>query len=390
METNNRTITFIYSDSSEKQMFEIIGAEAIKRGYKIKYTTNKFAKCDIGFYCQHINHPENSKFSIIMLHDITQQYLNWPDIWFNEPWNKYDIGFLPSLKWEKNWLESSEKFYTRPRIGCFIAGWPKADPYIELDLNKQKEHYKKKFGLDLDKPTILYAPAWENDNKEDDFVQSMLRLDVNVLIKQAPFDRKKYRKIVENIEKMEKQHKGIDKVTILSRETNIIEAIIACDILVSEESSTMSEAVMMGKPAVSVSNWLIPDTKPSRFPSSEYDFVTKTTKENLTYTIDEMIKNYEYHVNRAVGFSKEYFGQKRNSSKTIMDILDSVLKNGDSSMKLTPKSDVPPTKEELFAFKKVQKKRLFLDKFIFPNRFLTFLYKTLSNLKGLITREKKN
>ena len=92
-----KEITFIYSDAVEMQVYEMIEAEAKKRGYKTRLTDDKFAHCEIGWYCQHINFPQYSKFSVIMLHDITQQYGNWPDIWLREPWNKYDIGFLPNI-----------------------------------------------------------------------------------------------------------------------------------------------------------------------------------------------------------------------------------------------------------------------------------------------------
>ena len=112
-----KDITFIYIDPAERAMMEPIAEEAKMRGYSVKLTSDKFAKCEIGVYCEHVNFPEYSKFSVIMLHDITQQYLNWPDIWFMEPWNKYDIGILPSNQWEENWNRSSQWFYANPRNG---------------------------------------------------------------------------------------------------------------------------------------------------------------------------------------------------------------------------------------------------------------------------------
>ena len=82
----SKDLTLIYSDCAEKSIFKPIAEEAEKRGYKVTLTDDKFAKCEIGFYCQHVNFPQFSKFSVIMLHDIIQQYGNWPDIWLREPW----------------------------------------------------------------------------------------------------------------------------------------------------------------------------------------------------------------------------------------------------------------------------------------------------------------
>lgn len=325
-----KDITFIYYDGAEKAQFDQIAKEAIKRGYSIKFTQNKFEKCEIGFYCQHDNFPQYSKFSVIMLHDIIQQYSNWPDIWFREPWNKYDIGILPSKQWVDNWNKCSQYYYTNPRIGVFEIGWPKADVIRNYSKEERIEFYKK-FNMDINKKTILYAPAWENDNKQDDFVQAMLKLDVNILIKQAPWSSPNWLEarpdIYENVVNMKKLHENIPTVTILDDQLNIFDAIAASDILVSEESSTMCEATMMGIPAVSVSNWLIPDQIPSRHPKCDYDFVTKTTKEELSNCICTIINNYEKYKKETEEFSKNNFSNVGNTSKMIVDIIDDIIGN---------------------------------------------------------------
>lgn len=378
MKKKDRTITFIYCDGVQKMVFELISKKAIEHGYNVKFSSNKFEKCDIGFYCEHINHPENSRFSIVMLHDITQQYSNWPDIWFREPWNKYDIGFLPSDKWKDNWLAASDKFYARPSKGCYVVGWPKADSFIGTDLKEKQLFYKKQFGLDLKKKTILYAPSWENDGKQDDFVKSMMRLDVNILIKQAPWDKKSYPHIVRNIDEMKALHQNLPGVVILDTRTNIMEAICACDVLVSEESSTMLEAIMLGKPAVSVSDWLIPDTTPKRYPSDTYEFVVKTTKDNLTITIDEILNNYSFYADNTKKFSSLYFGNNNNTCDKIIAIIDKVLElNKPTDEAIVPNDNVPLSEERLIAFKKEQKRRIKTDKaarFFVGRLYLRFLY----------------
>ena len=50
-----KDLTLICSDSAEQQLFKPIKEEAEKRGYKVTLTDDKFARCEIGFYCQHIN-----------------------------------------------------------------------------------------------------------------------------------------------------------------------------------------------------------------------------------------------------------------------------------------------------------------------------------------------
>ena len=134
-----KDITFIYTSTSQKSQFIPIAEEAEKRGYHTTITDNVFAKSEIAFYCDHVNFPKQSKLSFILLHDIIQQYSNWPDIWFNEPWNCYDFGILPSNQWVENWNKSSQWFYARPRVAMFKIGWPKADNILKNIKQKSKK-----------------------------------------------------------------------------------------------------------------------------------------------------------------------------------------------------------------------------------------------------------
>lgn len=320
-----KEITFVYEDSAQVSMYQPIAEEAQKRGYTTKMTKNMLAKCEIGFYCHHINYPQYSKFSVVMLHDIIQQYSNWPNIWFREPWHKYDIGILPSKQWVDNWNACSQYFYANPRKGTYLVGWPKADVINGIMGSSNKNDFYQEHGLDITKKTVLYAPAWENDNKQDDFVQAMMILDVNILVKQAPWDEEKWPQIVENVRNMENLHRSNKRVCILSPETNIFEAIAVSDLLISEESSTMCEALMMGIPAVSVSDWLIPDTKPSRFPKCDYDFVIKTQKNLLSDCVKNIIEEYDTYKKLAEDFAQKNFSNIGKSSRIIMDIIDDVI-----------------------------------------------------------------
>lgn len=317
-----KSITFIYMDSAEKAMFSPLFEEAKKRGYQVKMTKNKFEKCEIGFYCQHTNFPQYSKFSVIMLHDIIQKYSMWPDIWVQEPWNKYDIGILPSNQWEENWNQASQWFYARPKRGMYKVGWPKADSVATIQKQSYKETFFAEYKMDLNKRTVLYAPSWENDRKQDDFVKAMLPLGVNILIKQADADPKVYPQLAKDIKEMQELHKDTEGVTILPPSTNIFNAIAVSDILVSEESSTMAEATMMGVPAVSVSDWLIPDVVPSRYPECNYDFVTMTKKDELQQCVAQILENYDEVQKQTMIASNNNFSNVGQTSTMILDIID--------------------------------------------------------------------
>lgn len=346
-----KEITFIYSDKIEYQIYTPISKEAEKRGYSVKMSMNPLERCEIGFYCQHNNFPQFSKFSIIMLHDIIQGYGRWPDIWFNEPWNQYDLGFLPGNQWKNMWEASSKYFYARPKKKVYEVGWPKADILKDIDDDKI-QLLKVKYGLNLSLKTVLYAPAWENDGKQAEFIEAVRDKKINILIKQFPWEEDISPEIYKNMMEMYTLYQEDTRIIQLLPSENILNAISVSDILVSEESSTMCEAVMLGIPAVSVSDWLIPDTVPSRYPSVDYNFVIKTTKNFLPDTIDKILNSYSSYKREAVEYSRNNFKNIGNTSPIIMDIVDSYMNN------------LMPEDTENLALSPAKKERLTLMNFI--------------------------
>lgn len=219
-----KEITFFYTDKGEYYNLEPIEKEAIKRGYKTKFTNIIDEKAEIGVYCQHLCYPENSKFSLILLHDMAQGHNRWPDIWNAERWNGFDIGILPGVEWKERWLECSALSHTLPKKGAFMFGYPKSDYVGRYDIKDRAKHLKEQFGLKYDY-TVLYAPSWENDFKEDDFVRALASLNINLLIKQAHWP-KQYQFVIDDIEQMRQMHEGkYDNLYYIEPEESILVAL---------------------------------------------------------------------------------------------------------------------------------------------------------------------
>ena len=87
----------------------------------------------------------------------------------------------------------------------------------------------------------------------------------------------------------------------------------------------MCEAAMMEIPAVSVSDWLIPDTTPSRFPKCDYDFVTLTKKNELSKCVQHMVDHYDAYKSDVEKFARNNFANVGRASEMIIDILDDVV-----------------------------------------------------------------
>lgn len=320
-----KEITFFATDRGEEYNLYPILEEAKRRGYEVCMTSNLDEKAEIGVYCQHVGEPQNAKFSLVLLHDMAQGHLRWPNMWAVERWNAYDIGILPGVGWKERWQRCAFQYYLNPRCGAYMLGYPKSSQIFSRELQERVEELKKSMNLKFD-VTVLYAPSWENDGKEDDFVRALASLPVNLLVKQAWYSEESlvmqvFYDTVQDIKKMRELHEGkYDNLHYIEPEESILVALKMCDLVVSDESSVMIEGMMFGKPSLAVEDWLVPDTIPKRFASIPYDDVYKCKKAQLRQAVEELI---------ASGLGGEEFAEKSesffvNKEYVNRDILDAI------------------------------------------------------------------
>lgn len=316
------TMTFFYTDNCERQALEPIAIEAKKRGIEVRFSTDSKEFAEIGVYCEHACTP-NADFSVILLHDLAQRHDIWPHFWHHEPWNKFDIGCVPGQAWVERWQHQADFPVTRPRLGVFDVGWPKADLVF-----KDKAHFaeeaaklRQTLGLKYEK-SVLYAPSWENHGKQDEFVQAFKDLPVNVLLKQAPWSNS-YPQVLEDIRQMNELHRGCaENVHIIDVEVSIMYCLNLADLLVSDESSVLAEALLLDVPGVAVTDWLIPDTIPPRLASVPYDYVTKTTKAQMRQVVEEILTAPEATRTKTRQDRDHQFSHLGESSVRVMDIIE--------------------------------------------------------------------
>ena len=81
-----------------------------------------------------------------------------------------------------------------------------------------------------------------------------------------------------------------NNVEILDPKTDIFDVMAHCDVLVSEESSTLIEAAMVGVVPLDVTDWKIPDTTPARLPNVPYDFINKIPESELKIELQKLME----------------------------------------------------------------------------------------------------
>ncbi|MDE5966676.1 MAG: CDP-glycerol glycerophosphotransferase family protein [Lachnospiraceae bacterium] len=319
-----KEITLFYTDKGEYYNLKPIADKAALRGYTVAFTDNLTEEAEIGIYCQHTAMIEsvNAKFSLILLHDMAQGHNRWPNIWYGEPWNRFDIGIVPGKTWADRWSQCACDIYANPRCGTFALGYPKSDLTESLETKERARLLSGKFHLKYDF-SVLYAPSWENNEKEDDFIRACASLKVNLLIKQckwpAAFDH-----INKNNDEMRALHEGrFDNVYYIEPEESIMTALELCDMVVSDESSVMAEAAMFGKPSLAVTDWLIPDTVPIRYACCPMEYVLKCRKVELREYV-EMLSSHTISKAQIDDIIQKGQHEFANKGSCCDDILDAI------------------------------------------------------------------
>ncbi len=360
-----KELSLYYSNPVERQTAAPIAAEAERRGYQVTMTEDPFLKSEIGVYCSHDCFPRNSRLSLVMLHDMGQGQLHWPNMWRFESWNDFDAGILPGDVWAERWQQSTGHPFAHPRLGVFKLGWPKSDSIFAQDnnvLSDAAEALRRQLNLQHD-ISILYAPAWENDNKQDDFVRALIDMPVNLLLKQYPWTDE-WPDMVANVAAANAIHRGIaPNVHVLEPNVSIMHAIELGDVMVSEESSCLIEAQLKGRPAISVSDWLVPDTHPPRLPAAPFEFLIRTEKSKLGQTVAEVVDHLTTYKTAAAKHRDENFYNLGQSSARIMDLIDALADEHElPATSLSPRHEPKPVTVN-DQFKKYLRKGIYTTKY---------------------------
>ena len=338
-----KEITFFYLNEVEKWATENIFNEASEQGYKVKYSKNLKEKCEIGFYPQDKYVKPNSKLSVVMLHGMDQGRVHWPNHWSNEPWNKYDIGFLPGESWSKRWHECSWDPFAHTRKGVYEVGWPKSDKIFEDSFSNTMTSLKDDFKLKYRK-SILYAPSFESNNQQIEIGKIFKDLEVNLLIKHwlTDEDSADFNYLKKNIDEANKYLKtNIPNAFILNPHLDFMKCLALSDILITDESSVLYEGFLFNVPTISVSDFVMRThgSKPARLVQPSKECYRVVPKSNLLMVVNEILDNKQHVFNEINEKKKYHYSNLGKSSKIIMSILTDIISDNiyENNFKLKPK-----------------------------------------------------
>lgn len=134
-----------------------------------------------------------------------------------------------------------------------VTGNPKYDFFQKLNKDESKMHIKKRFGLSFEKIILVGMSRWHKDDEIwlSDLIKFCNENKFGIIIKIHPAYK------ITNHEESELKIKFIKKSCkncnfLITYDENIYELISACDILVTEFSTVGIEAILIGRPTITI------------------------------------------------------------------------------------------------------------------------------------------
>lgn len=160
---------------------------------------------------------------------------------------EYALNLLPGLKEE----EEYRKMGILNQMGYEVIGYPKADRVFAGKLDKKEE--RKKYDLDPEKATVLYAPTWNDHSGNTSIPKFGLEVlgqvpnEINLVVKLHPntlkYDKKHYPRLREIADKKE-------NIIFIDYAPDVIPVMAMADLMIGDISAVTHEFIAFQRPLV--------------------------------------------------------------------------------------------------------------------------------------------
>lgn len=321
-------VAFVVNKTKHYQAIKSIADEARERGHTVNVTSDTCFESDIVFFVSSGAYTESisTNLSIIMFNGIDEGYTKYK--WESSNWRQFDIGLLPGNVSANIWKSKSHWPQVRPKEGVFKTGWPKADQLYFDKFNQKIGEYRSTIGLS-DGRTVIYAPTSEDHGKVHEFVQSARPVADNILIKHAPYEEGEYLEN-ESLEEIYSQYESDNDVYILDKNENIFVPLAVSDVLVSDESSVLQEALLTDTVPISVTDWPIRATSGELLSYAQVpEFAHETSRKELQSTLQQVFEEFDTHIDDLEQRKGDHYANLGHSSEVIMDIVEALAEGED-------------------------------------------------------------
>ena len=325
------TIAFFSNEGIGLHTWAPLITMAKGRGHKTIFCSNPSTEADVGFYCDDSSAPGNQALTVVSINGLDQDHVVRPDyhrFFQKEGWGNFDLGILPGPRWMGGWIRARQMPGVSPRFGVHEVGWPKSDPLFALGdpakLRLLSRHERR----------VLYAPQTEQDGKQTQVLNALRNLGTRLNIKHwETYDdisnfpwllNESYFRNLTN----ENDSAAIEKswVKVMDPRSNFIDALKCTDLLITDQSSTLYEAMLCGIPSITVLGWKHACGNCTG-PQPSPDICVASTVTDLGDAVEMIFQDYSSWVRLAMHKRARNFVNLGAAAAATLDLVESALQS---------------------------------------------------------------
>ncbi len=338
-------IHFVANEAIAEQLWGPVQLLASARGHNVSMSSDPNQHADIGFYCRDKSFPGPQKLTVIMRNGMDQDHdvLSEPWLFFErENWGHFDLGLVPGPYFSRQAQMAASRTSAIPKLGVVQTGWPKSDDAVTL------------LGGQVIRPlpsaeTVLYAPQIECDGKQRELVDLMRGSGRFLLIKhwESKDEADAYPGLLtedymENLERENFYASQFDWVEILPPQSNFFEHVSRAHVLVSDQSSVLLEALLVGVPTISVKDW--------RHNCGETcggvaGAIILSSRATLGRDLDHIFSGIEKYTNEAITMREDLYSDLGRSAAATLDSVIAAFKFQEKAVPLLQLTEKERTEE---------------------------------------------
>lgn len=341
------TITFYHKypyGGQDKAAMEPIAQKAQDQGFSVEFTTDYSTDAKIGIYARNRD-TINADLSVIMFHGIDDAYR--AGYWQSHDWSLFDIGLLPGEYAVKQWQKQAHLVEANPKLGMYDVGWPKADQLYTAKMDADQRRLQDRFDINDDDRVVLYAPTSEDHGKIHDCVSACTPVTDHLLIKHAPYEELEYNDRYDSLAELYTEYEHHEGVYIIDQQESILPSLLLADIVVSDQSSVLNEALLTDTIPVSVQDWQVRSGTTVAEKEYQLPFTEQPTQSNLQEKIDVIYEQYNQRRTALRRQREQHFSHLGDSADIVIALISAYIMDGIMPIESTdPAFNYPSLTEE--------------------------------------------
>lgn len=131
-----------------------------------------------------------------------------------------------------------------------------------------------------------------------------------------------YTERFDTLEELYSEIRAYENIHIFDKETDIWTCLTLADIVISDQSSVLNEALLTETIPVSVFDWPVRAGKPANAKDHHLDFVIRTSRDDLETCVEDSFTDFDEISSELAALRSQHYSHLGRSASLTMDLIE--------------------------------------------------------------------